>query len=352
MVKNIYNILGVMSGTSLDGIDMAYVVFAKSDVWNFEIKFAETVPYSENWKTRLRDAVHLESQEIASLNKQYTELLVREIKTFIEKNNLQHIDAVCSHGHTVLHQPEKEITLQIGNLPEMATFTNQLVVCDFRVQDVALGGQGAPLVPIGDRLLFGNYDYCLNLGGFANISFEKENERIAYDVCPVNIVLNALSEKLGYEYDAFGKFAQQGNINPELLNALNRLPYYRQKPPKSLGLEWVQKEIFPLLDSFDLKPEDNLRTFTEHIAAQLAAQFEKNKTVLVSGGGAYNTFLINRLKELGNAELKIPDKNIIEYKEALIFGLLGVLKLRNEVNCLSSVTGAIRNHSSGVVFSP
>lgn len=352
MVKDSYTILGVMSGTSLDGIDLAYVDFRKTDTWNFEIKFAETIPYSKTWKNRLRQAIHYGPSALSEFNIKYTEFLASVIKEFITKNNIKNLDAVCSHGHTILHQPEKGLTLQIGNLPQIAKLIGHLVVCDFRSQDVALGGQGAPLVPIGDKLLFGDYDYCLNLGGFANISFEKDNNRIAYDVCPVNIVLNALSEKLGHDYDAFGKLSQQGVLNDELLNALNRLSYYGQKPPKSLGLEWVQKEVFSLINSYGLKTEDSLRTFTEHVAMQLALQFEKNKAVLITGGGAYNTFLIERLKKQTQAKIVIPDKNTIEYKEALIFGLLGILKLRNEVNCLASVTGAIKNHSAGKVFYP
>jgi len=352
MVKDSYTVLGVMSGTSLDGIDLAYVDFRKNHKWSFDIKFAETIPYSQKWKNRLREAINYNPAVLFEFDKKYTEFLASVIKESISKNNFLNPDAVCSHGHTILHQPEKGVTLQIGNLPQIAELTGQLVVCDFRTQDVALGGQGAPLVPIGDKLLFGDYDYCLNLGGFANISFETGGNSIAYDVCPVNIVLNALSEKLGYDYDAFGKLSRRGSLNTELLNALNSLAYYIEKPPKSLGLEWVQKEVFPLINSYGLKTEDSLRTFTEHIAIQLALQFEKNKAVLITGGGAYNTFLMERLKKHTQAKIEIPDKNTIEYKEALIFGLLGILKLRNEINCLASVTGAIKNHVTGKVFYP
>ena len=260
------------------------------------------------------------------------------------------IDAVCSHGHTILHQPEKGITLQIGNLPILATLLNKTVVCDFRKQDVALGGEGAPLVPIGDQLLFSEFDYCLNLGGFANVSTQKENRRIAYDICPVNIVLNPLAEQLGVPYDDGGKFAKQGNMLPQLLEKLNRLPFYKQNYPKSLGLEWVLKNVFPLLDTNRYKTQDLLRTFTEHSAIQLATNFTQNSSVLVTGGGAYNTYLIERVKAHKTVHFIHPDDTLINYKEALIFGLLGVLKLRDDVNCLASVTGAQHDHSSGVVY--
>ena len=278
--------------------------------------------------------------------------MAEEISGFIQRNNIQELDAICSHGHTIRHQPEKEFTLQIGNLPRLAKLISRTVVCDFRVQDVKLGGQGAPLVPIGDRLLFPEYDFCLNLGGFANISSEIHGNRIAYDICPVNIVLNHYAQKLGKEFDEDGNLAKFGELNLILLQSLNDLPYYTEKPPKSLGLEWVNEHIFLLLDSFNLSSEDILRTFTEHIAIQLAVQFPKKASVLITGGGAYNSFLIERLKNLVSVEITIPSPEIVEFKEALIFGLLGVLKLRGEINCLSSVTGASIDHSSGQVYTP
>ena len=226
------------------------------------------------------------------------------------------------------------------------------VVCDFRVQDVELGGQGAPLVPIGDRLLFSEYDYCLNLGGFANCSYEKNGQRIAFDICPVNIVLNKYAEKLGKDFDENGKFAESGIVDENLLHQLDSLKFYSGKPPKSLGLEWVKENIFPLLEASKISSEDVLRTFTEHIAVQLAKQFSDRASVLITGGGAYNSFLIERFKNLSAIEVVVPSKEIVEYKEALIFGLLGVLKLRDEVNCLASVTGASKDHSSGKIFFP
>jgi anhydro-N-acetylmuramic acid kinase len=342
-----------MSGTSLDGIDLAEIIYNFSESkWNFEIITAETVPYSSFWKDELREAINYSEEKLERLDFKYTEKLSEEILKFIKKHNILEIDAVCGHGHTILHQPEKGSTYQIGNLPKISKMLGQTVVCDFRVQDVELGGQGAPLVPIGDRLLFPEYDYCLNLGGFANCSFEKNGERIAFDICPINIVLNNYAEKLGHNFDEGGKLAASGKVNEALLVKLNTLPFYIKKPPKSLGLEWVKEQIFPLLDASGISSEDILRTFTEHIAVQLAKQFRENASVLISGGGAYNSFLIERLNKIAQVETTIPFREIVEFKEALIFGLLGVLKLRDEVNCLASVTGAERDHASGKIFSP
>jgi anhydro-N-acetylmuramic acid kinase len=225
------------------------------------------------------------------------------------------------------------------------------VVCDYRVQDVALHGQGAPLVPIGDRLLFGAYDYCLNLGGFANMSFEQNTQRIAYDLCPVNVVLNHYALKLGKEYDAGGAFAKAGTVQNLVLEQLNSLDYYHQKAPKSLGIEWVNATIFQILDQI-ADTCDIIATFTEHVAVQIARQLQPEKNLFITGGGAFNTHLIDSISKHTTAKIIIPDAIIVENKEALIFGLLGVLKLRNQNNCLSSVTGADRDHSSGHIYVP
>lgn len=354
MAPKNYNVIGVMSGTSLDGIDLAFIAFAKSDIWTYKIHKAVTIPYSEEWRKRLQNGMYLSEKDLLTLDKEYTQYLGEIIKWFV--SSIEGIPAyagiggICSHGHTILHQPEKGVTLQIGNQPELAQYTGQTVVCDFRVQDVALGGQGAPLVPIGDQLLFPQYDYCLNLGGFANVSFEEKKNRIAFDVCPVNIVLNVLAEQLGFPFDEGGQLAKRGTLIPELLQQLNALEFYKLPHPKSLGLEWVQKHIFPLLEKTESSTEDVLHTFTEHIAIQLVATFKKEASVLVTGGGAYNGYLLERLKMHKKLNLILPSKELIEYKEALVFGLLGVLKMHDEVNCLASVTGAERDHSSGRVF--
>ncbi len=341
-----------MSGTSLDGIDLAHITFEIGKKWTFVIRNAETIPYPECWKQKLSNLVSFDLKTLKSIDEEYTFYLSTVINDFLRKHQLHHIDAICSHGHTALHQPEKKLTYQIGNLPALSNLTRNTVVCDFRKQDIEFNGQGAPLVPIGDRLLFSEHDYCINLGGFANISSEVNQTRIAFDICPVNIVMNLFAEKLGYNYDKGGKIAKSGLLDENLLNQLNNLDYYSLKPPKSLGLEWVNSIIIPILEEFKLSEEHILRTFIEHIAIQIAKVFKTDSRVLFTGGGTFNGFLLERIKAQKEFVLVRPSKDIIEFKEALIFGLLGVLKLRGEVNCLSSVTGADFDHSSGVTYYP
>lgn len=354
MIKSHYKVIGVMSGTSLDGIDLVYAAFNFDGNWRFEIICAETLPYDKHWEKKLKDLVLLTESELQKIDKDYTVYLASTINRFIHKYKIPDIDAICSHGHTALHQPKKKLTYQIGNLPNLSTLLQQTVVCDFRVQDVRLGGQGAPLVPIGDALLFSEFDYCLNLGGFANISTDINNKRIAYDICPVNIVLNHYVNQLGFDFDDRGSIASTGTVNKDLLNQLNNLDFYKEPYPKSLGLEWVYKNVVPLMDSFKLEINDILRTFVEHIAFQISEEInhKKNASVLITGGGVYHKLLIDKLKEKTDNTIVIPQKTIIEFKEALIFAFLGVLKLRGDVNCLQSVTGAQYNHSSGAIFYP
>lgn len=355
MLKQTYNVIGVMSGTSLDGVDLAYItLLLKNGAWRYNISFATTKRYTDEWVAKLKEAVNYNAAQLAELNHDYTVLLSTIINNFITSNNLQDIDIIASHGHTVLHQPEKGITLQIGNLENLAKLTGFTTVCDFRVEDVALGGQGAPLVPIGDRYLFGEYEYCLNLGGFSNISFEEGGKRIAFDISPVNTVLNHYANLLGHEYDDGGRIAGSGKIVPQLLEKLDNMEYYSRPYPKSLGFEFVKNEVFPLMETFEASVPDKLHTFTVHIARQTAAVVKKPKArLLVTGGGAYNKFLIDKITEmLPGTAVCIPDDKTIQYKEALIFALLGVLKLRGEINALASVTGAKHDHSSGKIYVP
>lgn len=343
--------IGVMSGTSLDGIDLAYVSLTlNNDQWRYEFIKTATIAYSESWQARLAQSVSLPEQQLSSLDRDYTQLLVQVINSFVLKNKIKEIDAVCSHGHTVLHQPHKGVTLQIGNNANLAKGISALLVCDFRVADVALGGQGAPLVPIGDRLLFGTYNYCVNLGGFANMSIESPYGRIAYDLCPVNVLLNRYANMLGAPYDDHGAFAQSGILLPGLLNELNALPYYSKGAPKSLGMEWVLSEALPIIESYQANPKDILCTLVEHMAIQITTRLRETATVLLTGGGAFNSYLIARMRAHKTADYQVPDHDLVNYKEALIFALLGVLKLRDEPNCLATVTGAKRDHSSGNIF--
>ncbi len=354
MANNYYNVLGVMSGTSLDGVDLAHIFFTESDgKWSYKICEAETIPYSDAWVTKLKEAIDYTPRQMEHLDHDYTALLANIIREFVLKHRIDGLDAICSHGHTVLHRPKDGVTLQIGNQPHIAALTGFTVVCDFRVQDVALGGQGAPLVPIGDRVLFNAYDYCLNLGGFANISFENGGQRLAFDICPVNTVLNFYANRLGYAYDNGGQIAAGGRLQPDLFHELESLSYYTQPYPKSLGYEFVKGIVLPLVERYNIQTEDKLHTFTEHIASQVAQAlaYKKGGKLLVTGGGAYNTYLIKRMQALmPDVYISIPDDKAIQFKEALIFALLGVLRLRGDVNVLHSVTGAAMDHSAGKVY--
>lgn len=340
-----------MSGTSLDAIDIVHLHLVRKESWSFHILHMKSVEYPEFWTNRLTRGIDLSNSDLKSLDEDYTIYLASTIKAFIFNNNIQDLLAICSHGHTIHHRPDIGETLQIGNLPQIAQHIDLPVICDFRTQDVMLGGQGAPLVPIGDKLLYSNYNACLNLGGFANVSSEKNHNRVAYDICPVNVVLNKYALMLGREYDDGGAFAKAGKVNSLILKELNKLVYYKLSPPKSLGMEWVNENIWSLLQSLK-NPKDALATFTEHIAIQIASNLSVNSTVLITGGGAYNSFLINRIRLHSSADLIVPDPNIVEYKEAIIFALLGVLRLRNENNILSSVTGASKDHCSGRIYLP
>lgn len=345
----IYHVIGLMSGTSLDGLDLCFARFQKTEEWQFEIVKAETVPYPSHWEEKLRDSILLSAEELLELHSEYGFYLGEQTNAFIQKNNLESIDLIASHGHTVFHNPAKKYTFQLGDGRALKAATGIPVIYDFRSQDVLLGGNGAPLVPIGDELLFPEYDACLNLGGFSNISMKKEGERIAFDICPVNILLNRFAAGLGKKYDEDGVSARHGKVDAQLLSFLNALNFYRQNPPKSLGIEWVMKEINPLIK--DHKPEDLLATFIEHAAIQISEVFNHYalKNVLVTGGGTFNSFLIEKIQEKTHTQIIMPVENTIHFKEALIFAFMGVLRMRNEINVLASATGSSRDHSSGII---
>ncbi len=339
-----YYVIGLMSGTSLDGLDIAYCKFRwDNNRWYYDIIQSETIAYSENWKERLIQSYQQDISDLEAIDTDYGKYLAERTLDFIDKHTIMSLDLIASHGHTVKHQPEEGITVQIGNGKVLSKLLKIPVVYDFRTQDVQLGGQGAPLVPIGDELLFSVHDACLNLGGFSNISLKKDNQRLAFDICPVNIVINEFAQKLGFPYDEGGKLAQSGNVIQELLSQLNALEFYSQNPPKSLGREWVETEVLPLLESYE--PKDVLRTFTEHIAHQLNTIYKEYQlqNMLITGGGTYNDFLISLL----DIPYQAANSQLIEFKEAMIFAFMGVLRTRNEVNVLASVTGAQKDHSSG-----
>ncbi|MFN4365190.1 anhydro-N-acetylmuramic acid kinase [Chryseobacterium hispalense] len=345
----IFHAIGLMSGTSLDGLDICFVKFEKKHSWSFEIIKAETISYSEMLHNQLKAAIFLSAEQLLELHSVYGFFLGQSVKHFIEKHQLKNIDLIASHGHTVYHQPQKKFTLQIGDGRAIKLVTGIPVVYDFRSQDVLMGGNGAPLVPIGDELLFSEYNACLNLGGFSNISLKSEGKRIAFDIAPVNIILNKMAQDLGKDFDENGTLARSGKINENVLSSLNSLRFYHQEHPKSLGIEWCHENIFPLLKNINTL--DALATITEHAAHQIAEVVNKNqlKNILFSGGGTYNQYLIEKIRTKTYAEIIIPDKEIIDYKEALIFALMGVLRINNSINVLSSATGSPYDHSSGII---
>ena len=342
-----YRVLGVMSGTSLDGIDFAICTFSKNLKWEFRIGKSETIKYSKYWR-KTQASLHVKNKSIISkIDIEYGEFLGEQINIFLENEK---IDFISSHGHTIFHQPENKYTFQIGDGKTIAKVTKIKTINDFRSLDVSLDGQGAPLAPIGDLHLFANYKYCVNLGGFANISCKEDGEIKAFDICPVNIVMNRISKQLGLEFDINGKIAKKGKIIPELLRKLNRLSFYKQRAPKSLGREWVEKFIHPLLLE-KYKKKDMLHTFCEHIAIQVGAYLNE-ESVLFSGGGVFNTYLMSRISNYSKSEIFIPEEKIINFKEALVFSFLGVLRVKNEVNCLKSVTGAKKDNCGGEINNP
>ena len=344
--------IGLMSGTSLDGIDLAVCEFDFSESKPaFRILKAKTFEYDEIWRSRLRMSMQISGHELMKLDCDYGKFSADRINDFLESEKLK-IDFISSHGHTVFHQPEHSFSTQIGSGAVIAAQTGVDTICDFRSTDVALGGQGAPLVPVGDELLFSDYDACLNIGGIANISFKKGGHRIAFDICAANMILNFLAEKLDKKMDEGGELAKRGNIQAVLLQNLNMHPFFQITEKKSLGKEWVEENMIRKIEMSNVAILDKLRTCTEHIAQKIAEVIIKNKLkkILVTGGGTYNGFLIERIRSLTQEEIIIPENQIVEFKEALIFALLGALRLKNKINVLSSVTGAKRNSCSGTVY--
>lgn len=343
-----------MSGTSLDGVDLAHCIFSETESGvTYTLGICETIPYPGLWLNRLKSLPSASAVEYAETHTEYGRYIGELIADFIKRNSILADFAAC-HGHTIFHNPAKHYTSQIGEGAAIAAGCGLPVVCDFRTGDVAAGGHGAPLVPAGDQELFAEYDYCLNLGGFANISMQMNGKRIAYDISPANIILNHIASLKGKPYDKNGEMAASGFIHPELLLTLNSIGYYHLDPPKSLGREWVEKEILPILPLYNISAEDAAATFCEHIAIQVAAclQHESQKRMLITGGGAFNTFLIQRIAAHTNVELIVPDHKTVNYKEAIVFAYLGLLRMQKKPNCLASVTGATKNVIGGAVYLP
>tara|TARA_R110001592_G_scaffold151883_1_gene378902 strand:- start:128125 stop:129177 length:1053 start_codon:yes stop_codon:yes gene_type:complete len=347
-----------MSGTSGDGLDIACCEFTNEKIWHFKIIKAETIPFTKELEQSLQNAHLLDAESLECLDLEFGEWMGQAVKDFCLKNNLKP-SAIASHGHTVFHRPDLKMTKQIGNGFALSYAAGLPVINDFRKLDVILGGQGAPLVPIGDALLFSDFDFALNLGGIANISMDHQGERIAFDTCPFNLLLNHFALKSGKAYDDGGNLAKSGSIIPEALSALNALDFYQQYGAKSLGRENISQDFLPVLNHDTYLPKDVLATLSEHFAACIAKiilDHVKDKStkhrLLVTGGGAYNSFFIQNLqnKICHSVNLVLPEKQLIDFKEALVFAFLGVLRLRKETNCLASVTGATKNNCGGTIF--
>ena len=353
--------LGIMSGTSLDGLDICYAEFKRNDDNYFKIINSETFKYNSKWKKKLSN-IHLKSNtEIEKIDLEYGKLISAKIIKFKNENNISNLDFISSHGHTVKHKPP-EYSIQIGNGKLIHELTNITTINDFRSQDIKLNGQGAPLVPIGDKYLFGNYDSCLNLGGIANISFEYSGNTKAFDICGCNILLNKYSKIYDKEFDKSGILSSKGEIIPELIESLDSINFDSVEGPRSLDKEKLLKDNYRLIDEYltnkngiNLKKTgyNILATIVEHISNEITKVINKRnnlKNILITGGGAKNVFLIDQIKRKLKCSVIIPDEIIVDYKEALIFAFMGKLRLQNKINCLKSVTGAKMDHSSGNIF--
>lgn len=350
--------LGLMSGTSLDGLDLALVRFQHDGATiTFELIAGETVPYSSRWDQALREVPSTTALQFMHADAELGRWMGHAAKQFLATQSYK-ATIIGSHGHTIFHQPQLGFSTQIGHGGQLAVAAQLPVVSDFRMVDVAMGGQGAPLVPVGDQLLFGNYAACLNLGGIANISMQTLSlGRIAFDICPVNQVLNFLAARHMQSFDAGGELASRGKLLPHLLAQLNELSYYALSAPKSLGREWVEQELIPILDEETHAAEDLLHTFGIHVAEQIAAVVDKyglQGEVLCTGGGTHNLWLIDQInrKLAKRAWLHVPDQNLVDFKEAILFALLAVLRLYGVPNALASVTGAIQDSCTGAIHDP
>lgn len=343
-----FNVIGLMSGTSLDGLDIVNCIFEKKERWEFEVLETQTVSFEQDLKQDLKNSTHLSAIEFIELHKRFAQFSAMSVNNFLGNKK---VDFIASHGHTSIHLPDKNINFQLGDGATIAAISETSVICDFRSLDIALNGQGAPLVPVGDKLLFGGYDTFLNIGGFANATFIRE-KIIAFDISPANFALNYFSKKLGFEFDDNGEIGRTGNINSAILKELNDIEFYRQKQPKSLADHWFYNIFLKVILKYHDTIENILSTIYEHISLQIANQLNQfqSKKVLSTGGGVYNSFLMQLISEKTSANLIIPNKTIIEYKEAIVFAFLGVLRWINEPNCLANVTGAKYDNIGGAIY--
>lgn len=343
-----------MSGSSLDGIDIAYCTFSKKNQqWTYELVKVVCVDYTREWQNKLKNIETLSALEFVQLDIELGHLFAKAVLDFLSENNLQKPDFISSHGHTAFHNPNRGYTSQIGSGAVINSRLNTPVVCDLRMQDVVLGGNGAPIVPVGEKYLFPRHKVFLNLGGIANISIHQKENILAYDVCPANTLLNFYANQLGKPFDEGGKFAEKGVSHTSLLEELENIPYSLASAPKSLSTEYIWEHYKPILDKYSFSPQDYLATISEHIAIQIAKQMQNfpSQKILITGGGALNNFLVERMKaHLKYWDIEVPDFETVFYKEALIMAFIGLLRLENIENVYSSVTGSSRNSISGAVY--
>jgi anhydro-N-acetylmuramic acid kinase len=359
----VYKVIGLMSGSSMDGLDIAFVHFQEqAGKWDFELIRSACYPYDLTWSDGLQSAQTLSAFDYQLLNTSFGHYIGSQVNHFIREQGLEYqVQLIVSHGHTVFHAPQKKMTAQLGDGASIAAETGINTITDLRAMDIALGGQGAPIVPIGEEILLGKHDFYLNLGGIANLSARLQDRTVAFDVCPANRVLNLLAQETGKALDEDGRLAASGNVDEQLLKTLNAQGYYRENYPKSLPNNFGTETIFGIIKDSGCSPQDGARTFVEHIAVQIKNGIEgiglsaiaTTLSLYATGGGAHNIFLVKKIEERlmpMNIRMIIPDKNIIDFKEAVIMAFIGVLRWREENNVLSSVTGASRSSIGGAVW--
>ncbi|MEM6321119.1 MAG: anhydro-N-acetylmuramic acid kinase [Bacteroidota bacterium] len=368
MTKNTYKAIGLMSGSSLDGLDIAYCSFEvekREDgdlvVHDWGIEKAETSEFTEAWEARLSQLPEQNALAFAKTHTYFGHYTGELVNSFLQRHQVTP-DFIAAHGHTIFHDPMGRMSIQIGDGSAIAATTGFPTISNFRNQDVAINGQGAPVAPIMDKYLLPGHDFYLNLGGIANVTAVLPNRKtIAFDICPVNQLLNFLANRLGAAYDAEGQMAAAGEMQPEMLKCINKADFYRTSYPKSLDNSWSKTEILSKLEDNPALIPDQLRTLVEHIAHQInfalrqvirKEKLNKSKySILITGGGAFNTFLIERLRfhceDL--IELVLPDADIIQFKEAALMAWMGVMRVENVPNVLKSVTGADRDSVNGAI---
>lgn len=345
-------VIGLMSGSSLDGLDVCLVEFAvKNNSWKFEIKASEVYDYEEDFRQQLRILPEGTAYELAQMHTEFSRKQAFYLQDFFEKHPAsQQAELIVSHGQTIFHQPEKSFTTQIGCGATLAALTHKKVVCDLRTYDLALGGQGAPLVPFGEKYLFEDYSSFVNIGGICNISIHASDTIEAYDVCPGNTLLNLLAQEMNLRYDDEGQIARSGQLHEELLHALSQVSFYKKSPPKTLGTEHILQNWLPIIQKYEIPTADKMHTVVEHIAQQIVKNLPSNQPILVTGGGAFNSYLMERMQHHSQAQVVVPAAEIVEFKEALIIAFVGLMRYLGQNNFLSSVTGADRDHMGGALY--